>query len=159
MPVKIALAYMVERTIGHPVSLVVGDEEFILWTHSNPAGGTKSGGKRLEMSIPIRAVNPTAPGGVVRHVTTSLAEGLTVGHGEFATGTEVERGIFSAEGIAHRTEVVFVVLSGDAKLIGHGFVAIADTIFIGIDQAGEFRFLPNIIYLFLFVPKNTVRFH
>ena len=111
------------------------------------------------MPVPIRAVDPTAPGGVVRHVATSLAEGLAVGHGEFAPGTEVERCIFSAEGIAHRTEMVFVVFSGDAKLIGHGFVAIADSILVGVDQSGKFRFLSDIVSLFLVIPKNAIGFH
>ena len=159
VPIEISLPYMVERAVRHPVPLIVGNEELILWAHSNPAGGAESGSEWLEVPVSVGAVDPPAPGGIVRHIAPADPLRFPVRYGKFPAGTEVERGIFSAERISHRSKVIFMVLPGYTKLIGHGFVAVTDTILVGIDQAGKFRFLSDIVSLFLLIPKDTIGFH
>ena len=121
---------MVERAVCHPVPLVVRDKKLILWSHSNPAGGTESGSEWLEVAVSIGAVDPPTPGSIVGHIAPAFAKGLAIGHSKFPTGTEVEGGVFSTERVRYRAKVIFMVLPGYSELIGHGFIAVADTILV-----------------------------
>ena len=121
---------MVEGTVRHPVSLVVGDKDFILRTDPNATGGTEPGGKGLEVPLAVGAVDPPAPGGIVGHIATAFAKGLTVGHSKFSPGPQVEGSIFAAQRIHYRSEMIFMILPGYSELIGDGFIAVADTILV-----------------------------
>ena len=159
MAIKVSFPYMIKGTVCHPVPLVVGDEDFILRTDPNAAGGTESGSERLEVALAVRAVDPAAPGGIVGHIATTFAKGLAIGHGKLPTGSEVEGSIFAPEGVHHRAEMIFMILPGYAELIGHGFIAVAHAILVGIDQTGEFRFLSDIVCIFFWIVEDTIGLH
>ena len=109
------------------------------------------------MAVTIGAVNPATPWRVVGHVAGNTF--FAIGHDEWATGGEVEGAILTAEGIDHRPVVVLMVFTRGTKFIGDTLVAITLAIFVGVNEAGELRFLGNVVGIFFLVVVNTVGLH
>ena len=159
MAVKVAFANVIETAGGHPIALVIGDEELILRAHADAAGRTKAGRERLEMSGTIGAVDPSLPEAVVGHVAAAFAGFLSVRDGKLSSGAKVDRGILAAERVYDRAIVIFMVLPRIPKGVGDALVAIAFPIPVGIHQSGQFRLLRDVVGLLLRVVIDAVRLH
>ncbi|MDB4397005.1 hypothetical protein N9237_01605 [Akkermansiaceae bacterium] len=150
---------MIEAAVGDPVSLVIGDEEFILRAHANATGRAKSRSQRLKVPSAIRAIDPSSPRGIIGHIAAALSFGFAIGDGEISAGPEIERGVFPTERIDNRAVVIFMVFAGDAKGVGNAFVAITDAVFVVIDQLGEFGFLCDVIGALFDIVIDAIGLH
>lgn len=118
-----AFAEVEERVGGHPVALLIGDEDVACGVGGDAGGGAEAGAHGFELTIRGEAHGPAAPGFVF------FAEAGHVDAGAHA-GVESEPEV--AVLVHGRAVGVFVVVAANAPAAGGGEVFVCDAVVVGI---------------------------
>ena len=129
VPVELALLNVAELVAGAPFPLVVRVEQIPLGADRHAVGGSQAVGERFR--LPRLRVDLHAPAAERPFGLVAAAE------------ADVECHVHVTGFVHGRAETVFVVIAGDAPLVGDGQELVGDAIAVGIDDLGEFRSLPH----------------